>query len=232
MLLRGLMASGPGGGDPYWSSVSSLLHFNGTDGSTSFPDAAGKVWTPNGNVQIDTANSKFGGASALFDGAGDYLQAVSDASFQITGDFTIEAWVNPDVNNTIRVIASKRESGINLNEWMFYIDATGKVVFVVWEPGGTGVAATGTTTVTTGGWHHVAGVRWGTTVMSFLDGKREGVQSGSTSPLASTFPVRIGRDPTNTSRDFDGWVDELRITKGVARYTDDFPVPSAPFPGA
>jgi len=62
---------GAAGGDPEWANVLSLVHFNGADASTSFPDEKPNTWTANGNVQVDTAQSVFGGASGLFDGNGD-----------------------------------------------------------------------------------------------------------------------------------------------------------------
>src|SRR5262245_3861014 len=75
----------------------SLLHMDGADATTSFPDdgqSHAHTWTANGNVQVDTAQSKFGGASALFDGAGDFLTTTDDTDFQFgTGDWTVDFWV-------------------------------------------------------------------------------------------------------------------------------------------
>src|SRR5690606_34123168 len=86
------IATGPSSTDPYWSSVSSLLHFNGSNGSTTFTDEKGVGWTASGDAEISTAQSKFGGSSLSLDGTGDWLDA-SNAGFTFgTGDFTIEAW--------------------------------------------------------------------------------------------------------------------------------------------
>jgi Insecticide toxin TcdB middle/N-terminal region/FG-GAP-like repeat/Salmonella virulence plasmid 65kDa B protein len=82
-----------GGVDPYWSSVVLLTHMDGADGSTSFTDSSslGNAVTALGDAQIDTAQSKFGGASALFDGNGDYLTVASSPAFDLwAGDATIE----------------------------------------------------------------------------------------------------------------------------------------------
>ena len=62
-----------------------LLHMDGADTSTTFTDESGKTWTANGNAQIDTAQSVFGGASGLFDGTGDYLSASDHADWQLDG---------------------------------------------------------------------------------------------------------------------------------------------------
>src|SRR5690606_25450842 len=75
LMLPGVAPAVAGSGDPYWASVVLLLHMDGADGSTMFIDSSanGLTVTANGNAQIDTAQSKFGGAAALFDGNGDYL---------------------------------------------------------------------------------------------------------------------------------------------------------------
>lgn len=73
-----------------------LLHCDGTDGSTTFSDngVTGHTVTANGNAQIDTAQSKFGNASGLFDGTGDYLTIPDHADWNFgTGNFTIDAWI-------------------------------------------------------------------------------------------------------------------------------------------
>jgi hypothetical protein len=78
--------------DPNYASVSLLLHMDGTNGSTVFTDLSPvpKVVTRFGDAQISTAQSKFGGSSAYFDGTGDYLTVASSADFGFgTGDFTI-----------------------------------------------------------------------------------------------------------------------------------------------
>ncbi|MEJ0012775.1 MAG: hypothetical protein WDM94_09155 [Bauldia sp.] len=65
---------------------------------TTFVDssASGRTITANGNAQVDTAQAKFGGASALFDGAGDYLTVPASADFNFgTGDFTVETLIEP-----------------------------------------------------------------------------------------------------------------------------------------
>ena len=80
--------------DAYFSDVVLLLHMGGTDGSTTFTDEKGHTVTANGDAQIDTAQSKFGGASALFDGSGDYLSVADSADFEFgSSDFTIDGWV-------------------------------------------------------------------------------------------------------------------------------------------
>ena len=84
-------------GDPYWSSVSLLLHMNGSNGSTTFTDSSSNNYTVTayGHAQISTAQSKFGGASGLFDGSVDYIRATPSTNLQFGGDFTLELQVYP-----------------------------------------------------------------------------------------------------------------------------------------
>ncbi|MDI6787615.1 MAG: hypothetical protein QME51_04520, partial [Planctomycetota bacterium] len=80
--------TGDGIDDAY---TKALLHFDGTDASTTFIDESGKIWTRYGNAQIDTAQSKFGGASGLFDGAGDYITTPDHNDFNLgSGNFTVD----------------------------------------------------------------------------------------------------------------------------------------------
>ena len=82
--------------DPFAANTVLAMHMDGTNGSTTFYDQCGKTVTANGNAQINTAQSKFGGSSAYFDGTGDYLSlgASVPTDLQIGGGgFTIEFWL-------------------------------------------------------------------------------------------------------------------------------------------
>ena len=100
---------------------------DGTDGSTTFTDAIGThTVTAVGNAQIDTAQYKFGGASGLFDGTGDYLTIPDHADFNFgAGDFTIDFWVRFNAINTAQAFISQTEDANN--QWVFRIDATNTV---------------------------------------------------------------------------------------------------------
>lgn len=69
-----------------------LLHMNGADASTTFTDESGKTWTANGNAQIDTAQSVFGGASGLFDGTGDFISSADSNDWQFDGGSNSNEW--------------------------------------------------------------------------------------------------------------------------------------------
>lgn len=233
----GAMGAGAGatvslGPDYLYAHVSALLHMDGADASTTFTDQTGKAWATNGNAQIDTAQSKFGGASGLFDGSGDFLKHNHHPSFSMSGDFTVEAWVRPDVNTSQRTIVSKRGTGVAENEWSLVMTAAGKAQFTVFEDvTGTGFFAVGTTTLAINTWHHIAGVRNGTDLLIFVNGVLEATAAGPAAVNVDVAPLYIGRDSdTNTTRDWDGWMDEVRITQGVAWYTANFTPAAAAFP--
>jgi hypothetical protein len=208
--------------DPYSDNVSLLLHMDGSNGSTTFTDSSGNAIavTGYGNAQISTAQSRFGGSSAYFDGSGDYLSTASSlAPFQMgTGDFTVEAFIRPTGSGA----SSGYKGLIGLEEFdtdtLYMLSGT-----VLWYNSGTaaGVIAADT-------WYHVAASRQGTTLRVFLDGV---LVNTSTNSNNMTFGrLRVGSNGPSTGEFFQGWIDELRITKSVARYTANFTPPTAPFP--
>ena len=114
-----------------------LLHFDGTDGSTTFVDSSpsGKTVTAVGNAQIDTAQYKFGGASGLFDGNGDYLSVPdSDDWYFGTGDFTIDAWARFANANVCHCICAQRAD--DNNYWAFFYEVGIKIINLQQRVGG------------------------------------------------------------------------------------------------
>lgn len=199
-----------------------LLHGNGTDGSTTITDSSsnGYSGTAIGNAQIDTAQSKFGGASILMDGTGDRVEFADQADWDFdAGDFTIDLWVrlaNTSGNNMFcgRVT--------NSNSY-FYFGLEGTTLrFRDWI-GSNNVDITRTVTISTNTWYHFAISRSGNSWRLFQDG----VQQGSTVTSSATMTARavkldIGAMTENASYVMNGWIEEFRWSKGVARYTANF----------
>lgn len=208
--------AGGGGGDPSWANVSALLHMDGTDGGTSFPDETGKTWTRTGNVTTQSAVTKFG-QSAYFDGLGGNLAGPSSADFTFgTGDFTIECWsycTNASSNRGI--------FAFNSNMVLYY--ASSGVTFFF--DGSTNLVSAGPNRI--GTVNHYALVRASGVVSVWADGIRPGSSSAFTANITSTNMV-IGNNTSATGAHL-GYIDEFRVTKGVARYTSDFTPPTAPF---
>lgn len=222
MLRRAMMAGGGGGGgDPYWANVVSLLHFDGADGSTTFTDQTGKSWTPAGSVQIDTAQSKFGGASCLFNGTTDYLTC-THADFTLgTGDFTIEMWVRLNSTAGNQYLLDIGSNGTIIS---FY---SGRILYYDSVTGIGGDLYTAGPTLSTGQFYHIAVSRNSGVIRAFCDGIKWGEQAGAQNKTATN--ANIGRYGGG-GHYLDGWLDELRITKGVGRYTANFTPPTASFP--
>jgi hypothetical protein len=211
------------GYDPhYFYDVSLLLKGDGTNGSTNIVDSSfdPKTITVNGDAQISTAQSKFGGSSLKFDGTGDYLSISDTSVFNVgTGDFTIEWWQKLAATN------------LNYTQFKFYsnggIKAANGAIQLYTGPSNTNVA--GTTTFTTD-WEHIAVVR-SSGVMSFF---HKGIyvppnlaNTGSATSITPTL-IEIGT-PFATYVNMNGYIDDFRITKGIARYTSNF-TPPGPSP--
>lgn len=224
-------------GDALYNNVSLLLHCDGSNGSTTFTDNSPtpKTVTANGNAQISTAQSMFGGASALFDGAGDYLSiAYSSALSLISGDFAVETWIylTTLTAGSQTIFDKDGVSGASYPQYVLSITSGGKLAAFLGNGNGTsptGTTYTGTTTVTLNAWHHVALVKTGSTCKGFLDGGQEWSESAATMYEGSKA-LLIGYSAGQPSTAyFNGYIDDLRITKGVARYTGTFTPPAAAF---
>lgn len=207
-------------GDADFASVVLLLHCDGADGSTTFTDSSGtpKIVTANGDAHIETDQSQFGGASGQFDGTGDSLSIASHADFGFgTGDFTIEFWVRPGNVG----VGAKRI--IYFNDDTLNCDINNGTIYVY----NGSVRNFGSVAVNT--WYHVAYTRSSGTLRCFLDGVSGYSGSDTTNTAARTLTIGA----KNTAVELlTGYIDELRITKGVARYTANFTPPAAAFLGA
>ena len=177
-----------------------------------------------GNAQIDTTTKKYGTGSMEFDGTGDYLLARSNpnCSFE-TGDFTIEGWLYPTaVTGTDRVIwdtrASSGDSGMVL-----FITTTGTLSTYT----SSDIRITSTSSLSANVWTHFALVRSSGTLAFYLNGTQSGTLSYTT---AITCPGRVSIGVRfDNLVPYTGFIDDLRITKGVARYPTE-PFPTKEFP--
>lgn len=213
--------------DPYFNNVELLLHGDGTNGSTTITDSSPdtKTITVSSNAQIDTAIKKFGTGSIQFDGTGDQL-SFTNTGFG-TGDFTYEAWIYPNAQvQAFPAFFVVVDDASSSNRITAQYDINGQANKFRLNVGGTSIYSG---TKSTGQWYHVAVVRSGTTVTFYLDGASLG-----TATYSYNVPSHTGYIGGNTGRNsvlsFKGYIDDLRITNGVARYTADFNPPSAAHP--
>lgn len=241
-MTSGTATGGAGGGDPNYSSVSLLLHMDGTNGSTTFADNSVNTFTvtAGGNAQISTTQSKFGGASTVFDGSGDGLSIGQTTAFGFgTSAFTVEAFIFPTVNAAAggTTIFDFRNSPLAPEPWTIYTQNTGAGNFAAMYH------SIGATYVEWGGagqylalnqWHHIALVSDGTTFKLFVNGVQFTVSAGGAAVqnLGTSKACRIGIANNGVASPYTGYIDEVRITKGVARYSANFTPPTAAFPNS
>jgi hypothetical protein len=221
--------------DPYWNKVSLLLQFDGDNGSTTFTDSSGfeNTVTPNGGAAISTAQSKFGGASGYFDGVNDYvLVPRSNSHIPLENeDFTFEAWVFLTVvpGPQGSFVMGFGEYGSDA-DWNLNINSSRNLVLyfnsIVKEFINT------ENKVPLGEWCHVAASRSGTTANNlrvFVNGIGQAFTSNATTVGTGSRALVIGADQNGNEALFSGYIDSLRITKGVARYAANFTPPTAAF---
>jgi hypothetical protein len=214
-----------------------LLHSDGTDTSTTFTDSndggSAHTWTAAGNAQIDTAASKFNGASALFDGTGDWVTTPDHADFNLgSGAFTVDFWFNCNAaGGTVERLCGQCDSTPTNASTSFRIQRTAaNVIEAVVCVSTTAYTVTGTTTFTATGWHHVALVRTGNILRLFINGTQEGGDIAITGTVNDSSSVlAIGTEGAVTSDPWTGWIDEFRLSVGVARWTGNFTPPTAPY---
>lgn len=238
-MMPGIVA-GQGAASP----VSLLLHMDGANGSTSFPDSSRnpKTITANGNAQISTAQSKFGGASAVFDGASDYLSSPANSGFDFdTGDFTIECFVRlagysplwGEAGYGANLISTYVGGSGAPRGWMVRVNGTSGSYNQVYVYTGTNELFFPASFVLNT-WYHIAVSRESGQIRVFVDGVQVGSTTANTDSfsgsVAASKPLYIGTlNFPGLDLSLNGYLDELRLTKGVAWYTANFTPPSAPF---
>jgi len=209
------------------ANTSLLLNFT----NAGITDAAAKnVLETFGGAAISTAQSKFGGSSMAFDGSGDYLQLPASQNFVFgAGDFTIEFWVRFNANNARQIIAYYGNNAGSNVPWLIELNASFKLRFLTQTSGGQ-IYVDSSATPSTNTWYHVAAVRNGTSAYLFVDGVSQGTITPGTNALVTEGnPVLVGMF-WGGLYSLNGYIDDLRITKGYARYTANFTAPTQAFP--
>lgn len=217
--------------DPHYGSTTLLLHLDGADGSTEIVDssASPKTVTAYGDAAITTAEGRFGGSCLSLGGAGYLLTQDEDGYAFGTGDFTVEMWAK--TSDTTSVLISTAGTDVAYGPWW----VLGSYNWgLTWDVGVTNSAIVEAyTPVCDGQWHHIAAVRSGYTMRLFIDGELSG--EGEFFPgeddFAASGGLRIGAARVGFPSSFNltGYLDEVRVTKGMARYTTGFTPPNEPF---
>jgi concanavalin A-like lectin/glucanase superfamily protein len=162
--------------------------------------------------------------SLSLNGSNQYLNVPNSSSLNITGSVTLEAWIKTNSNTTYQSIIERYGAypGTNDGGYILRLFNTGKVQFATLRNAGDADFLYGATTITTGVWHHVAGVFDGTQMRIYLDGVLDASKSSTFAPVTGITDVRIGiTGQNNTLFPFNGLIDEARIS-AAAVYTANF----------
>ena len=239
--LDKIKATDAADGDAHFPKVEALLPFDGTNGATSTTDLSdrGNTVTFGGDAEISTAQSKFGGSSLSLDGNGDYVDLPQATNQLVSEDFTIEFWfrINSGAGSeTIGLFGSyyTTPSGKGM---IMASSATYNQVYFQWHYGASDWAylnqTQGTrTALSNNTWYHVAVTRSGSTWRLFLNGTQEDSVTQSSYITDSGSTTRLGNyGPSATaSHGLNGYIEDFRITRGVARYTSNFTAPTSAHP--
>jgi len=219
--------------DPYWANVSFLLVGNGANGTTTnIVDSSSNNFsiTIGGNTVISTTQSQYGSGSVYFDGVGDTLIPTTSNLFNFgTGNFTVEGWLYSTLNGTVfggiftNGPTSTGSFGIGLGI------ATGDTTKLQANfYGGAGISCA--TNFPNNRWVYFAVCRNGSTMRIYLDGVLDGTNTSAGSNNTTNTPA-LGEVWKGYGGLYKGYMYDIRVTKGVGRYTDStMTVPTGPLP--
>lgn len=205
-----------------------MLNLNGSNGSTNFTDSSVNAHTVlgNGGVQISTAQSKFGGASAYFDGSGDWLSSADSEDWNFTNtSWTVEMWIRPESTSTRQHLFGQHNWGDTASLAIEYNPT--KITAYLHNQAISATQFDFNYTFSTNTWYHILIERDGNTVSGYVDGNF--ISSGSYSDTLSNVSksLTIGADDGGDNANYQGYIDDIRVIKGKALYTTNFTAPTS-----
>lgn len=215
-----------GSGDPLWSNVRSLLHLNGANNSTVITDETGRAWTASGNAKITTSDGVFGGACLSLDGSGDYISTVHDAALLDSSYFKAEGWFKTSAASSTKLIVTKRHT--STYEGFQLLTLGSKLYCDIFCSGSTTLSLTGTTTIVNGTWYYFELRKSGSTWYLRLNASTEASGTEPAAWVQGTSPLVIGVNNFQPGWDWNGLIDEFRITAGADR-ANEASIPGAEF---
>lgn len=213
--------SAPGypGNDSY---TKLLLHFDNswTDSSASNRSTATNT------ASLSSAQSKFGGYSSYFNSTNITYADSDDWDFG-AGDFTIDCWIRKDATGSWKYICGQANSSGSLFPFHFSILSTNLMFFSASSNGSSAAfTMSGTTAISANTWYHVCVVRNGNTWKMFLNGTQEATTTSSITLYNSAQSFGVGSNGAYTVNKWIGYIDEFRVSKGIARWTSNFTPPT------
>lgn len=220
--------------DPFFANVISLIGIEDT-----VTDAIGVANVSLAGTSAPSDNeAKFGDKSLASAGgsqnASGLRLSADDGYFTFPGEFTIEAWFYITTLRSFYSLFDGQRNHPDAGSWTLQGNSNGALIFIMNGNFSSG-PNTGSGAVSTNTWHHIAITRDGDDdVRIFVDGVQKGnavTRSGTMGGVDSdASSLNVSRGIASDNWSFAGYVEEVRITKGVARYTSNFTPPDAPFP--
>lgn len=217
LLASGTIAS--------YDNTTGKIYINGRSlGFHEYSERSGKVVTAFGDAKLSTAVKKFGTASLSLGGAG-YATIPASVDFAYSlGDFTIELWAYRTTSpGVVQFLFDQRTTSPDAAP-VIYLDSSNYVVYNV-----------NATPVITGSdfplntWTHIAVCRKNNQTRMFVNGTKVGVTYTDNVDYLQR-PITVGARQTNQLNNFTGFIDDLRVSKGIGRYDSNFTVPVGAFP--
>lgn len=228
-----LLASAFNPGDDHFSDVVILLPLDTASGSPVITDTIGHTWTTN-NLSLSSAEHKVGTGSLLFNTSTSWA---TGPAISLPADFTMECWIYPtSIPSSWNCFISQWSQGsAPQSAFTFGINSSAQFTFD-FGPASTNANIVAGGYVTTNTWYNVAVTRQSSTFRLFVNGT---IVSTGTSALAGSGdgqPVTLGNYydgagfPATGAVTFQGYMQQVRITNGLARYTANYTPSTEPFP--
>jgi hypothetical protein len=235
MIVNPFVAFGAGGsGDSSYGNVKLLLDLDGTNGSTTYTDFSSSpaTMTGAGGASISTTRSVYGGASLFLDGINGRVNSNRQIAIGANA-FTLEAHIRPTGAQTGRIVSAQNSTTTNA-VFSFRADSTGALSLTLRNSAGGGTVtlttATGLIAMNDTVFPHVAVTRDGSgRIDIWINGTSVANTTSTTNPDLAGNTYMIGSQYASAEW-FKGYIDNLRLTEGVCRYTSTFTPPAAAYP--
>jgi hypothetical protein len=222
--------------EQYFNNVSLLLK-----GDAVFTDISNNnsPITVYGDTKISTAQSKFGSSSILFDGNGDYITINNNSNYVFGNqNFTVETWINPVSNlsnGAIKSIFGKRQTSLiysSINCWITYDSSASKyktTFYVAFSNSSWNIMLESAAVIFPNAWTHLAYVRNGNVWTIYVNGisVASTTIAGTIYDSSADFSIGSNNQQTTGIYGYSGYMENIRVTKGIARYTSSFAPPGA-----
>lgn len=215
---------------PLTDITNTLALVRGTNAGIIDKAQSVQTLTLNGNVSSSTTQSKYLTSSMYFDGTGDLIELNDSISNWGAADFTIETWMYPTALGSRNIFGDFNSLGQNASSTLVAKFESGYLKW--WIQTTTYNSITGTTALSTNVWTHIALVRNGSTITSYVNGTSDGtfnVGTASINTPSITYTIGTGGDYRASL--FEGYMSDFRFTKGLARYTANFTPPTEALQG-